>query len=117
MLASGTAIFLPFIFPDSQDNLILSFEGAKRSSVTAKVPMTSPDTNFGRRSFFISSLPYLIIASVNKYTEDEKGTGAKNLPSSSAITHSSRCPKPRPSNSSGILIPVHPSSTIFDHSS
>ena len=58
-----------------------------------------------------------MIVSVNKYTEDEKGTGARNLPNSSAITHNSKLPSPSPSKFSGILIPVHPNSTIFPQSS
>ena len=96
---------------------MLEEDGAKKSSVTASVPTISPLTSFGRIFFLRSSLPYFIIASVNKYTDDEKGTGARNLPSSSAITQSSKWLSPRPSNSSGILIPVQPNPTIFCHKS
>ena len=115
--ASGTAIFVPDNFSSLHSHLILSSVGASKSSATANVPTHSPETNLGNKSFLISSLAYLIITSVNKYTDDEKGTGANALPSSSATTHSSRCPKPSPSYSSGILIPVHPIATIFFHNS
>ena len=64
--ASGTAIFLPVKRLLSVNVLILVFEGAKRSSVTAKVPIISPDINLGRISCLTSSSAYLIIASVNK---------------------------------------------------
>ena len=57
------------------------------------------------------------MVSVNKYTDEENGTGARNRPNSSAITHSSRCPRPKPLYFSGILIPVQPSETIFAHKS
>ena len=50
---------------------IFSLVGAIKSSATAKVPTTSPVTNFGRIFFLISSFAKLIIASVNKYTEEE----------------------------------------------
>ena len=70
--------------------MILEDDGARKSSVTANVPTISPLTSFGRISFLRSSFPYLIMVSVNKYTDYEKGTGARNLPNSSAITHSSK---------------------------
>ena len=35
---------------------MLDEEGALNSSVTAKVPTTSPETSLGKISFFISSL-------------------------------------------------------------
>ena len=91
--------------------------GAIRSSVTANVPIASPLTRAGSRSFLISSLAKFIKNSVNIYTDDEKGVGARDFPNSSAITHNSKCDKPKPSYDSGILMPVHPSSTIFSHKS
>ena len=90
MPASGTAIFLPLILLFKTSVLILEEDGAIKSSATASVPTISPLTSFGKISFLSSSLPYFMTASVNKYTEDENGTGARNLPNSSAITHNSR---------------------------
>ena len=63
---SGTAIFVPVINSFETAVLILLFVGAKKSSVTAIVPTTSPVTNLGSISFFKFSSPYLIIASENK---------------------------------------------------
>ena len=60
-------------------------------------------------------MPNNLIASVAKYTEDEKGTGADALPSSSAITQSSSGLNPRPPYSSGIVVPVNPNSTSPFH--
>ena len=117
MPASGTAIFVPVTLLLTDVTLILLSVGARRSSVTASVPTHSPETSFGKISFFISSLAYLIIVSVNKYTDEENGTGARALPSSSATTQSSKCPKPNPSYSSGILIPVQPIDIILFHNS
>ena len=63
---SGTAIFVPEINSSDTSVLILLLVGAKKSSVTAIVPTTSPVTSLGSISFLSSSLPYLIKASVNK---------------------------------------------------
>ena len=52
--------------------------------------MASPVASFGSQRSFWESLPAMRIASVARYTDDEKGTGATARPSSSAITHSSR---------------------------
>jgi hypothetical protein len=48
---SGTAIFVPEINSFETSVLILLFVGAKKSSVTAIVPTTSPVTNLGSISF------------------------------------------------------------------
>ena len=54
--ASGTAILEPFNKLFSHRDDMLDEEGALNSSVTAKVPTTSPDTSLGKISFFMSSL-------------------------------------------------------------
>ena len=110
--ASGTAILVPETALLATTVLMFCAVGASNCSVMASVPMHSPVTSFGSKYCFISSLANLIIASVNRYTEDEKGTGASDRPSSSATTQSSRWPSPKPSYCSGILIPVHPMATI-----
>jgi hypothetical protein len=89
--------------------------GSIALSGKAKVPIISPEANFGNQFSFCRSVPNNFNASVAKYTDEEKGTGADALPSSSAITQSSRGPKPRPPYSSGIVVPVNPKSTSPFH--
>ena len=77
--------------------------------------MISPEASFGSQFSFCRSVPNNFKASVAKYTDEEKGTGADALPISSAITHNSRGPRPRPPYSSGIVVPVKPKSTSPFH--
>ena len=78
----------------------------------ANVPIFSPDAMCGKYLFFCSSVPYDFKNSAKVYIEEENGVGARALPSSSAITHNSNIPRPRPPYSSGIAVPVQPNSEI-----